>query len=149
MKYIPPHLQERIQEAKDKQLKELDLSNNFGAHKVEKLVQIPADVCELNQLQRNNKLTTLPESVSKLTNLTSLNLSGNNLKTLPESFGELTNLTSLGLSNNQLTKLPESVDKLTNLTSLDVNNNKLTKLPESFGELTNLTSLDLRNNQLT
>jgi Leucine-rich repeat (LRR) protein len=46
----------------------------------------------------------------------SLNLASNRLSTLPESIGKLTLLTSLDLSNNGLSTLPESIGKLTLLT---------------------------------
>ena len=66
MSQVPAHIQEKIREAKEKQLKELDL--------------------------RNNQLTELPESIKELTNLTGLDLSNNKLTKLPESIKELTKL---------------------------------------------------------
>ena len=78
--YISEDVKKRIQEAKDKQLKELDLSRN-------NLTEVPGDVWELEQLEVLdlgwNKLTSLPESITKLSNLTVLNLSYNQLKNLP------------------------------------------------------------------
>ncbi len=96
----------------------------------------------------DNKLTKLPESFGKLTNLTYLSLSGNQLTELPESIGKLTNLTWLSLSGNQLTELPEFIGKLTNLTWLNLSGNQLTELPEFIGKLTNLTRLELSNNPI-
>ena len=96
-----------------------------------------------------NRLTELPESIGKLTNLTWLNLTNNQLTKLPESIGRLTNLTKLGLMTNRFTEIPESISKLTNLTWLNLTNNQLIELPESIGRLTNLTDLELRVNNLT
>jgi len=79
---------------------------------------------------------------------TSLDLSGNELTTLPESLGRLSQLTYLDLSGNELTTLPKSLGQLSQLTSLDLSRNELTTLPESLGKLTQLTSLDLLNNPL-
>ena len=138
----------KIQEAKDKQLKKLDLSGNYS----HRLNGIPVEVFELEQLEildlSNNQLTTLPEAITRLTNLTRLYLSNNQLTTLPEAITRLTNLTGLDLSNNQLTTLPEAITRLTNLTELDLSDNQLTTLPEAITKLTNLTELDLIFNQL-
>src|SRR5438045_3508355 len=65
------------------------------------------------------------------------------LTELPESLSELTQLRSLNLSNNQLAALPESLDQLTQLESLNLSINKLTEIPEWLGRLTQLQSLRL------
>ncbi len=64
---------------------------------------------------------------------TELNLSDMRLTELPESLGRLTQLQSLDLSYSQLTVLPESLGQLTQLQSLDLASNQLTALPESLG----------------
>ena len=75
-------------------------------------------------------------------------MGGNQLTTLPESISELFNLTYLGLRINQLTTLPESISKLSHLTQLDLRGNQLTSLPESISKLSHLTQLDLWGNPL-
>ena len=84
--YISPDVKERIQEAKDKKLKKLDL-------RCKKLTEVPGDVWELEQLEVldlcRNKLTNLPESITKLSNLTELYLSINKLTSQPECIGKL------------------------------------------------------------
>ena len=81
-----------------------------------------------------NQLTKLPESITKLSNLTDLDLSNNQLIKLPESITKLSNLTTLLLSGNQLTKLPESITNFSNLTWLDLSNNQIKKIPLWFAE---------------
>ena len=63
---------------------------------------------------------------------TTLNLSNNQLTTLPEAIAQLSNLSLLDLSNNQLTRLPEAIAQLSNLRLLDLRNNQLTTLPEAI-----------------
>jgi Leucine-rich repeat (LRR) protein len=91
----------------------------------------------------SNQLTTLPESLGQLTQLTGLDLSNNQLTILPDSLGQLTQLQSLNLSNNQLTILPDSLGRLTQLQSLDISKNLLTVLPDSLDNLRQLKRLYL------
>ena len=117
----------------------------------------------------NAEITALKEGdFDGLTNLTTLDLSGNSLRSLippivegvyltpifakpTEIFDELTNLTTLDLSGNKLSSLPSGVfDELTNLTGLNLANNDLSSLSEDiFDELINLTGLNLANNDLS
>ena len=108
----------KIQEALEKQVSRLDL--------------------------RNDEISSIPESIGKLTNLTSLSLSGRQLETVPESISKLTKLTSLYLSGGQLETVPESISKLTKLTSLYLSVRQLRTVPESIGNFTNLTRLYMR-----
>jgi leucine-rich repeat protein SHOC2 len=98
---------------------------------------------------QNCELTTLPESIGNLSDLTSLNLYSNKLTMLPTGMGKLSNLVELSLGTNQLTSLPESICKLTNLTSLVLSRNQLTTLPENISNLSSLTRLYLVDNLLT
>jgi hypothetical protein len=117
------------------------------------LTTLPEAIGNLTQLTSldlsDNRLITLPEAVVNLTQLTRLNLSDNQLTTLPEAIGNLTQLTTLDLSVNRLTTLPDAIGNLTQLTNLNIYNNRLTTLPDTIGNLTRLTSIDLRRNQLT
>ncbi|NEO68320.1 COR domain-containing protein [Moorena sp. SIO3H5] len=173
---VPERFVKRIKEAKEQQLKQLDLSGSIFGDDGDQLTKIPTEVFNLSQLKvlilSGNKLTTIPDFFTKIPNLTQLNLSLNKLTTFPESIGKLTkltelnlyknqlttvptyltnitNLTKLNLYKNQLTAVPESLTNITNLTELILGENQLTTVPESIGKLTNLTELNLRENQLT
>ncbi|MDJ0903340.1 MAG: COR domain-containing protein [Xenococcus sp. MO_188.B8] len=144
---------QKIQEAEENQLEELDLSNDWKTPDEDKLTEIPEEVFKLKNLKvlklRYNKISNLPESLGNLTSLTELDLSENQLTSLPESLGNLTSLTELDLSENQLTSLPESLGNLTSLTELHLTFNSLSSLPESLGNLTSLNKLSLAWNQLS
>jgi Leucine-rich repeat (LRR) protein len=97
----------------------------------------------------NNNLTTLPKSMTNLTNLERLWLSKNKLTTL-KGISNLKNLWGLDLSKNELTLTSlEGIDKLTNLRFLSLYGNELTSLPDSIGNLKNLEMMDLRGNPIT
>jgi Leucine-rich repeat (LRR) protein/GTPase SAR1 family protein len=141
--------EQKIQQALQSGATELDLRGS----KDSKLTELPDSLWKLTQLTElnlsRNQLTTLPDSLGQLTQLTELHLSNNQLTTLPDSLGQLTRLTELDLSDNKLTTLPDSLGQLTQLTKLNLSNNKLTSLPDSLGQLTQLTELNLSLNKLT
>ncbi len=148
--------EERIQEALQSGATELDLSQKYDAKDSEKLTELPESLGQLTQLQSldlsGNQLTTLPESLGQLTQLQSLDLSGNQLTTLPESLGRLaahTQLQTLHLSNNQLTTLPESLGQLTQLKMLNIQDNELKIMPEFVSKLIRLTDLWITGNEIS
>ncbi|MEH2339011.1 COR domain-containing protein [Nostoc sp.] len=152
MANTPQRYLKKIREAKEKQLKELDLSNDWRTDNKEKLTEIPAEVFQLEWLEvlnlSGNQLTTLPEAIARLQQLTSLYLYGNQLKTLPEAIAHLQKLASLYLYDNQLKTLPEAIASLPQLTYLNLSGNQLKTLPEAIARLPQLTTLDLSGNQL-
>ncbi|WP_424096055.1 COR domain-containing protein [Moorena producens] len=146
---IAKRFREKIQEARKKKLKILDLSN---APRTQALTKIPEEVFALKHIKilklSGNKIDKIPDFIINLSNLTEVDLSFNQLNQLPESLGNLSNLTEVDLSFNQLDKLPECLGKLSNLTEVYLSFNQLNQLPESLGNLSNLTKLDLSFNQL-
>ena len=97
-------------------------------------------------------MATVEEKIQEAldTNATELNLSFMRLTTLPDSIGKLTNLKELKVRWNRFTTLPDSIGNLTNLKELNLFDNRFTTLPESIGNLTNLEMLDVdRNENLT
>jgi internalin A len=103
----------------------------------------------LNKAQDGNRLTALPESLGKLSKLTTLNVSHHKLTSLPKSLGDLATLTRLDLGSNQLATLPESLGSLTKLTTLNLNSNQLTAVPLWLRDLTTLTEVNMTRNQIT
>ena len=89
---IPEHFRRRIQQAKEKQLEKLDLSNDWNTNDNEKLTRIPDEVFQLKKLKvlrlNYNKINNIPESISNLSNLTILVLSNNPLESPPIEVAE-------------------------------------------------------------
>lgn len=86
-------------------------------------------------------LCRIPETISSLQKLETLDLSGNSIRALPEAIGDLKALKILRLAGCPLTALPESIGKLANLEVLDLSGCPLKRLPESLGQLQRLRSM--------
>ena len=136
-------LEEIIEKARIDRATKLDLSGK-------QLTSLPESIGNLSDLSTlllyHNNLTSLPDSIGNLFNLTYLNLWGNKLVYLPESINRLSNLNQLNLRDNYIAALPEDVGRLDNLCDLNLNNNKLATVPESIGNMLNLSELDLGTN---
>ncbi|XP_038701917.1 receptor kinase-like protein Xa21 [Tripterygium wilfordii] len=94
----------------------------------------------------------IPESISALRNLISLDLGDNNLNgTIPSTIGDLRNLQRLFLLKNQIGgSIPEGICKIKRLGELGLQENKLTgPIPHCIGSLNHLQDLNLSNNSLT
>ena len=92
------------------------------------------------------KLSIIPEQISNLKSLTTLDLNNNDINKLPDSIGTLKALKYLDLSNNSLKILSNSIVSLKSLEYLDLSGNNIKELPESFKELKSLKTLRLDNN---
>ncbi|OUL26450.1 GTPase [Nostoc sp. RF31YmG] len=154
MTTTPQRVREKIQEAREKQLKELDLSNDWLAKEDKhKLTEIPAEVFELEWLEvlnlNGNQITTIPEAITRLQNLTQLSLRRNRIATIREIITDLKNLTQLDLGDNQLITIPEAITHLQNLTQLSLSRNGITTIRTVITRLQNLTHLNLSHNQIT
>ncbi|KAM9851319.1 leucine-rich repeat-containing protein 58-like [Aulostomus maculatus] len=89
----------------------------------------------------NNELSTICESISRLSKLRTLIAKNNRLDefSLPKEFGSL-QLEVLNLSGNRFEEIPLQCTKLTRLQSLSLGGNRLKCIP---AEIENLTSLEL------
>ncbi len=118
-----------------------------------KLTKIPTSIGKLSQLHdldfSNNQLTTVPASIGNLTQLYSLGLSKNKLTTVPPALGNLTKLDKLWLNGNQLTTVPPTLGNLSQMQHLWLDHNQLTTIPDTLGNLSQLQRLWLNSNRLT
>lgn len=86
------------------------------------------------------------KQLSKMINLTYLNLNGNQITNI-DVLSNLENLTELLLCNNQISDI-SILSNLTNLTKLNISINNITDI-NALSSLTNLTDLDIWNNEIS
>ncbi|GMH19770.1 hypothetical protein Nepgr_021611 [Nepenthes gracilis] len=94
-------------------------------------------------LQKNERLATIPTSFfACMSSLKILNLYGTGISSLPGSVSKLTNLRGLYLNDcHELMRLPEEIAQLKNLEVLDICRTGISGLPEVIGRLTCLRCL--------
>tara|TARA_B110000438_G_C15803824_1_gene646369 strand:- start:681 stop:1673 length:993 start_codon:yes stop_codon:yes gene_type:complete len=95
------------------------------------------------------KMTQLPDNIGNITEITTLYLEKHDLTSLPNNITLLSNLSNFFVSNNWLAFLPENFGNLTAIVTLDLGYNKLESVPASIGNLINIEYLFLFNNQLS
>lgn len=98
----------------------------------------------------NNRIATIPETISLFCNLKNLDISNNRLTSLPDVFKNCP-LTSLIAKHNQLTNesLPKSFfTAKSSLRELNLSGNQLIFFPEQILELTTLRYLYLGGNRI-
>ncbi|XP_078083680.1 volume-regulated anion channel subunit LRRC8D-like [Mustelus asterias] len=118
------------------------------------LETIPLGIFSLSNLQelsfQGNELSAIDEieNLRRLRKLSSLNLSFNRIKSIPDSFSFISNLEHFNVSNNQIETLPNSMFTVQKLQHLDMSSNHLVAIPPSIKYLKNLKYLDLSSNKL-
>ncbi|MEM6348187.1 MAG: WG repeat-containing protein [Bacteroidota bacterium] len=100
------------------------------------------EVLILPNLYQIPGLLSLPNSISKLTQLKYLNLLGNSLSALPSSFGNLQALEHLSLQYNHFEEVPSSLGTLRSLEIADLRYNQITKLPPFYFDFDIILRLD-------
>lgn len=94
----------------------------------------------------DNQLKAIPSSMTRLTNLTTLDLSFNKIKAI-ENVESLSQLTELYLANNRISVLPIHLAALTKLVTLELGSNSIRKI-ESLDTMSNLRNLWLGRNKI-
>ncbi len=115
----------------------------------EERIEAAADMGATSLSLHGLNLTELPESLSELTQLTRLDVSGNLLEALPESLGQLKKLERLFAYQNRLRVLPDWLADLGQLRVLQFWANQLRELPKMLGEIRGLKVFNVQHNRLT
>lgn len=97
----------------------------------------------------NVNLSSIPESVSSLDSLTTLQIDKNDLTSLPESLGDLSRLNILIASNNDIEIVPESVGNLSQVWYFDLGYNVLQTLPSTISGMESLLYLYIFGNDIS
>ncbi|KAE8300046.1 Volume-regulated anion channel subunit LRRC8E Leucine-rich repeat-containing protein 8E [Larimichthys crocea] len=122
------------------QLQRLCIYNEVGCE----LERIPSAVFSLNNLQeldlKENKLTTVEEilSLQHCRRLVTLRLWHNRITYIPDHMSKLHSLETLDVSWNKIRKLPSRMFYCTKLRHLDVSHNQLTSISSEVGILQGL-----------
>jgi hypothetical protein len=130
-------------------LKVFDASNNKITGMSDKIATLPL-LTELI-LSKNSFEGAVPTCIKDFQNLKTLDLSNNKLSgAIPDAVTYIKTLVTLNLSNNALDEnnIPSNISKLTNLRYLDVSHNKLVgEIPtKELEKLTNIASLNFESN---
>ncbi|XP_056166857.1 disease resistance protein L6-like [Syzygium oleosum] len=89
-------------------------------------------------------LCTIPSTICRLKNLSSLKLEGQCMRELHPSIGGMAGLMFMSLNHcYRLRKLPDSIGKLRSLLELNLFNTRIGKLPNSIGDLKRLETMNL------
>lgn len=96
----------------------------------------------------HKELSSLPPALSKLTSLTSLDLSENSLDTLPEYISTLP-LTTVNLAKNMFSSVPSALIQCPCLTHVSLEMNFISSVPDTFCTLPNLIQVKLSYNHIT
>ncbi|MDO9055849.1 MAG: protein kinase [Sulfuricurvum sp.] len=133
----------QLRSGKLKGIKRLNLSENLSVFP-EEIFDL-ADTLEILDLS-NNLLSSLPEDISKLTNLKIAFFSNNRFSAVP-SFKGCEHLYMVGFKSNQIETFEEEVLPDT-ISWLILTDNRLKSLPSSIGKLHKLQKCALAGNRL-
>ncbi len=117
------------------------------------LKTLPNSIKKLNQIETldlsNNELTTLPPEIGQLSKLKHLNLRNNrNLKILPTEIGNLIHLEYLGFEGSKLSKIPNSIGNCTKLKKIVGNACKIESIPSEITMCVELLDINLAYNKI-
>ncbi|XP_064193373.1 PH domain leucine-rich repeat-containing protein phosphatase 2-like [Anguilla rostrata] len=127
----------------------LNLRHNFMSLEGEGGLQSLSRFSQLKSLNlSHNRLGSFPECICDIASLTELNLSCNGIHALPGQIGNLQSLQTLSLDGNHLSALPEELGGLQSLCSLGLSFNDFPHIPAVLDGLTALDKLAMAGNRV-
>lgn len=114
----------------------------------DRVVQADPDTVYAIDFTRD-KMGSIPESITKFSQLQGLKLTKNKLTGLPEFFSELKSIRFLYLDKNDFTYFPVPIFHLDELVYLDISRNKIGAIPRGISNLKKLKYLDVWDNRFT
>lgn len=140
-----------VELAKKENRRELNLSGPEIDERISKSGHLDKHIFKLNlnflTISGFHSLTTIPEAICSLENLSTLMLFDNKIEIFPKAITGLSKLKILDLSRNCIAVIPPELHKLHLLHSLNLSNNLIEEFVD-FPEETKLGTLILSNNKL-
>ncbi|KAK8937082.1 hypothetical protein KSP39_PZI011803 [Platanthera zijinensis] len=137
-----------IEISSKKGIRDLNLQNKL----MDEVDWLPNSMAKLSSLTTlnlsENSLLSLPTAIGFLSSLTELSFRANRITELPNSMGDLLSLSHLNMAANQISSLPMFLGKLVNLVELNCSSNKLSSLPDAIGQLIHLKKLNIEANNI-
>ena len=134
------------------QLRVLDLDKN-RIEEIPSGIAIPSGGSRLEELYlSHNKITSIPDEMFQLKNVTCLWMSNNQISTpIPSGFGTMMRLEELDLELNYFTgSIPSEIFNLANLRNLYLHDNALSgTISPLFSRMASLEILDLDTNHIS
>jgi hypothetical protein len=90
------------------------------------------------------EIETIPNEISRLKKLKSINLQNSAFKKLPDSIIELEYLESIDLKFSDVEHLPENISSMKRLEYLNLDCSNVSSVPEEVGDMTTLNFLQLK-----
>ena len=136
-----------------KGLKELDISARFmGDLGPYKAIELPESMSNLTNLERIDisglQYGSIPEVILKMPKLQYIEAKLCNINSIPEDISKFKKLVSLELGDNNINNIPSSLSKIKSLRYLGLEGNNISEIPKEIFNITKLEDLVLRNNNL-
>ena len=130
-------------------LEKLDISDNLFSGDISNEFSALSNLTELHIGENQFTLSQPNTFLQNFRKLTHLDISNTQLSTVPNSILSLQNLSFLNLNNNHLENNIAGLSSIKTLEILYLSNNKINQIPTSFTQLNQLKELNLGHNLFT
>ncbi len=114
---------------------------------------IPDEIAALDNVSflyfNDNRLSTLPKALAEMDSLVGMYFTANRFEEIPSFVFDMTRLKKLQFSENHIRVLPAEIGNLTELRHFDMSENQIGAIPDTMARLALLRVCDLSNNPFT